>query len=309
MMFLRTHKHPSWATTLAAKKLLRRLFQNHHPSYSSKSTTKPFFITTPIFYVNAAPHLGHLYCCLLADASARWQRLKGRPSFFTTGTDEHGLKIQQAAAACDQLPGEFCDSVSKQFKDLFDTAQIKYDAFQRTTDERHINAVSAFWKRLEKTGHIYQGSYAGWYSVSDEAFLTEDDVEERTLPDGSKKMVSRESGHAVIWTEEKNYMFKLSDFQQDLLYWLNSQRKISIYVWLDALINYISALGYPEKDISPWPPDCQIIGKDILRFHAVYWPAFLIAAGLEPPTKLIVHSHWLVDNVKVSLIKIEVYFL
>ncbi|KAK3776360.1 hypothetical protein RRG08_059147 [Elysia crispata] len=339
-MFLRYHhKCLSWSTTLTAKKFLRKFLQSYQTRNSSSSNSKPYFITTPIFYVNAAPHLGHLYCCLLADASARWQTLKGRPSFFTTGTDEHGLKIQQAAASCHQLPGEFCDAVSKQFKFLFDTADIKYDSFQRTTDERHIKAVTAFWRRLEKAGHIYQGSYAGWYSVSDEAFLTDEDVEEKTLSDGKTKKVSRESGHVVIWTEEKNYMFKLSDFQQDLLHWLNSHPiyptqlesqvrhmvqtlpdlsvtrdrerlawgipvpgddSQTIYVWLDALINYISALGYPHRDISPWPPDCQIIGKDILRFHAVYWPAFLIAAGLEPPPKLVVHSHWLADNVKMS---------
>ncbi|GFR94307.1 methionine--tRNA ligase, mitochondrial [Elysia marginata] len=339
-MFLRSYprKHFRWPATLTVKKFLRRVFLQSHQT-RTYSNSDPYFITTPIFYVNAAPHLGHLYCCLLADASARWQQLKGRSTFFTTGTDEHGLKIQQAAAANNQVPSAFCDEVSQHFKTLFDSANIKYDAFQRTTDQKHVEAVQAFWKRLESAGHIYQGSYAGWYSVPDEAFLTNEDVEEKILADGSTKLVSKESGHAVIWTEEKNYMFKLSDFQQDLLYWLNShpiqptqlepqvrhmvqtlpdlsvtrdRERLSwgipvpgdpsqtIYVWLDALINYISALGYPHRDISPWPPDCQIVGKDILRFHAVYWPAFLIAAGLEPPPKLVVHSHWLVDNVKMS---------
>lgn len=322
---------------LPASLRAKNLYENCHPR--AYSTSEPYFITTPIFYVNAAPHLGHLYCCLLADASARWHHLKGRPSIFTTGTDEHGLKIQQTAAAWNQPPQTFCDKVSQQFKSLFDTANIDYDVFLRTTNEQHIEAVQAFWKRLENAGHIYQGSYSGWYSVSDEAFLTHEDVEERTLVDGSIKMVSKESGHTVIWTEEKNYMFKLSNFQQDLLYWLNTHPILpsqlepqvrhmvqtlpdlsvtrdrerltwgipvpgddtqTIYVWLDALINYISALGYPHRDISPWPPDCQIVGKDILRFHAVYWPAFLVAAGLEPPPKLVVHSHWLADNVKMS---------
>ncbi|GFN86899.1 methionine--tRNA ligase, mitochondrial [Plakobranchus ocellatus] len=169
------------------------------------------------------PHLGHLYCCLLADASARWQRVKGQPVLFTTGTDEHGLKIQQAAAVSNLSPQQFCDDVSEKFKTLFKSANIEFSAFLRTTDKHHIEAVQAFWNCLQEGGHIYQGTYTGWYSVSDEAFLDEEDVKEKLSPDGSIKMVSIESGHPVTWTEERNYMFKLSNFQQDLFHWLNSQ--------------------------------------------------------------------------------------
>ncbi|BFZ06033.1 hypothetical protein BsWGS_09072 [Bradybaena similaris] len=304
---------------------------------STSACSKPYFVTTPIFYVNAAPHIGHLYSCLLGDASTRWRRVKGETTLFATGTDEHGLKVQQAAASANLEPQVFCDKVSRKFQSTFDAAGIQYDTFMRTTDPAHRTAVHAFWNKLVEAGHIYHGSYAGWYSVPDEAFLSEDDTEDRTLADGSTVKVSKESGHPVSWTEEKNYMFRLSEFQQELLYWLNSspihpiqfeqivRRDIqnltdlsvtrdrhrlpwgiavpgdetqTIYVWLDALVNYLTASGYPNTKV--WPPDCQIIGKDILRFHAVYWPAFLIAAGLEPPSKLIVHSHWLVDNVKMS---------
>uniref|UniRef100_A0A2C9LPB3 Methionine--tRNA ligase, mitochondrial n=1 Tax=Biomphalaria glabrata TaxID=6526 RepID=A0A2C9LPB3_BIOGL len=191
---------------------------------------------------------------------------------------------------------------------------------------------------LHEKGHIYKGSYSGWYSVSDEAFLTDADVEEKTLSDGSVVKISKASGHVVTWTEEQNYLFKLTDLQADLIHWLNTSKPIfpqrfepavrnmlqhlpdlsltrdrsrlpwgipvpgddtqTIYVWLDALVNYLTVTGYPNSKCSQWPPTYQIIGKDILKFHAVYWPAFLIAAGLEPPPKLVVHSHWLVDNVK-----------
>lgn len=309
---------------------------NHEQTLASKM----YSITTPIYYVNAAPHIGHLYSCLLADASARWHKIKGSKTFFTTGTDEHGLKIQRAAAASKLDPKTFCDQVSHKFKSVFDTADISYNRFIRTTEADHHEAVIAFWNRLKERGHIYKGSYSGWYSVSDEAFLSEGDVEDKCLPDGSTIKVSKASGHVVTWSEENNYLFKLSDLQQNLLHWLNSQKPIfpqqfessvrqmlqflpdlsltrdrirlswgipvpgdesqTIYVWLDALVNYLTVTGYPKAGWFPWPPDCQIIGKDILRFHAIYWPAFLIAAGFDPPKRLVVHSHWLVDNVKMS---------
>uniref|UniRef100_A0A0B6ZGL7 Methionine--tRNA ligase, mitochondrial n=1 Tax=Arion vulgaris TaxID=1028688 RepID=A0A0B6ZGL7_9EUPU len=303
------------------------------------ASSKPYFVTTPIFYVNAAPHIGHLYSCLLADASTRWRSVKGETTFFATGTDENGLKIQQAAAFANLDPQIFCDTISHKFQSTFDTAGIQYARFIRTTDPAHRDAVHHFWAKLVDRGHIYQGSYRGWYSVSDEAFLSQDDIEDKTLPDGSMIKVSKDSKHPVSWTEEKNYMFRLSNFQQDLLYWLNSapihpiqyeqivrhdiqnlqdlsvtrdRNRLSwgipvpgddsqtIYVWLDALVNYLTVTNFPNTGWGPWPPDHQIIGKDILRFHAVYWPAFLIAAGLEPPKKLIVHSHWMVENVKMS---------
>ncbi|CAL1532012.1 unnamed protein product [Lymnaea stagnalis] len=301
--------------------------------------SKTYSISTPIYYVNAAPHIGHLYSCLLADASARWNKLKGSNTFFTTGTDEHGLKIQQAATANKLDPQTFCDQVSHKFKSLFDAADISYTRFIRTTEADHHEAVVAFWNRLKERGHIYKGSYSGWYSVSDEAFLSESDVEDKCLPDGSTVKVSKASGHVVTWSEENNYLFKLSDLQQHLTHWLNSKpifppqfetavrhmvqnlpdlsltrdrvrlpwgipvpgdESQTIYVWLDALVNYLTVTGYPKAGWFPWPPDCQVIGKDILKFHAIYWPAFLIAAGFDPPKKLVVHSHWLVDNVKMS---------
>ncbi|WAR28915.1 SYMM-like protein [Mya arenaria] len=206
---------------------------------------KPFFVTTPIYYVNAAPHMGHLYSSVIADATARYQRLKGADVMFSTGTDEHGLK----------------------------------------------------------------GDYEGWYCVSDEAFLGADDVVDRTDKHGNTIKVSVESGHQVTWMKEDNYMFSLSRFKDQLHAWLDkdvSRSKsrltwgIPIYVWLDALLNYLTVTGYPDTAVFPWPPDVQVIGKDILKFHAVYWPAFLTALGLELPKKIFCHSHWMVDGVKMS---------
>ncbi|KAI8743669.1 methionine--tRNA ligase, mitochondrial [Biomphalaria glabrata] len=314
----------------------------HRQQKAHVHTLKPqtCFITTPIYYVNAAPHIGHLYCSLLADVLSRWNNFKGIQTFVSTGTDEHGLKIQQAAAAKQMDPLSFSNLISSSFKSLFDASGIRYSRFIRTTEPDHHAAVSAFWNRLHEKGHIYKGSYSGWYSVSDEAFLTDADVEEKTLSDGSVVKISKASGHVVTWTEEQNYLFKLTDLQADLIHWLNTSKPIfpqrfepavrnmlqhlpdlsltrdrsrlpwgipvpgddtqTIYVWLDALVNYLTVTGYPNSECSQWPPTYQIIGKDILKFHAVYWPAFLIAAGLEPPPKLVVHSHWLVDNVKMS---------
>ncbi|KAH9488994.1 Methionine--tRNA ligase, mitochondrial [Bulinus truncatus] len=323
---------------ISAKVCYCKLAQDVPESQNLKSHS--CFITTPIFYVNAAPHIGHLYCSLLADVMSRWNNLKGMPTVLSTGTDEHGLKIQQAAAAQHMDPLSFSNQVSSSFKSLFDTAGIRYSRFIRTTESDHHEAVIAFWNRLQERGHIYKGSYSGWYSVSDEAFLSDSDVEDKTLSDGSIVKVSKVSGHVVTWTEEQNYLFKLTDLQQDLLHWLNTTKPIfpqrfepsvrhmlqnlpdlsltrdrsrlawgvpvpgdhsqTIYVWLDALVNYLTVIGYPKEAWGPWPPDYQIIGKDILKFHAVYWPAFLIAAGFDPPPKLVVHSHWLVDNVKMS---------
>ncbi|XP_070173846.1 methionine--tRNA ligase, mitochondrial-like isoform X2 [Littorina saxatilis] len=298
---------------------------------SQDGRKKTFHITTPIFYVNAA---------LLADVAARWQRLKGRDVLFSTGTDEHGLKIQQAAEKHAASPKDYCDKVSAQFKDLFDQSGISYDEFIRTTDTRHNAAVDKFWETLQRRGYIYKGGYEGWYSVSDEAFLTEDEVQDGVTSDGQHAKVSISSGQPVTWTKEENYMFRLTAFQQQLTSWLDSKairpsqfepmvrswvddlRDLSIsrqrerltwgipvpgdetqtvYVWLDALVNYLTVAGYPQC-VQPrcWPPQCQIIGKDILRFHAVYWPAFLFAADMAPPRTLLCHSHWTVEGHKMS---------
>ncbi|XP_041347778.1 methionine--tRNA ligase, mitochondrial-like [Gigantopelta aegis] len=297
-----------------------------------------YFVTTPIFYVNAAPHLGHLYTAVLADALTRWQRLVGNETLFSTGTDEHGLKVQQAASKNKVEPLEYCNQVSALFKRLFENANIGYDDYIRTTEPRHKESVQWFWERLDDAGCIYKDRYEGWYCVTDECYLSEDEVTDSTDGEGNKIKVSVESGNPVTWMTEDNYKFRLSQFTDRLSAWLDSgvihpskfeamvrrwvedlpELSVSrpsdrlpwgipvpgdpsqtIYVWLDALVNYLTVAGFPGK-ITNWPPDCQIIGKDILRFHAVYWPAFLMAAGMDPPKRLLVHSHWMVDGFKMS---------
>ncbi|XP_067670551.1 methionine--tRNA ligase, mitochondrial-like [Haliotis asinina] len=323
---------------LPAGKSLTRLCLPCFRRFISYKHATPCFVTTPIFYVNAGPHIGHLYTVLLADAHGRWNRLTGRTVIFSTGTDEHGLKIQQAAARSQRSLPDYCDDVSQQFKVLFESANIQYDDFIRTTEDRHKRAVQRFWECLESNGHIYRGSYEGWYSVSDEAFLTSEEVKDVTTQDGSNAKVSVESEQPVTWLKEDNYMFRLSAFTHRLQQWLDTgavkpskfdsvirqylqdlpdlsvsrQRERlpwgvpvpgdesqTIYVWLDALINYLTVAGYPDN-LTTWPPTSQIIGKDILKFHAVYWPAFLMAADLPPPPRLLCHSHWLVDGRKMS---------
>lgn len=313
--------------------LCRRCSTGRHPH-----SIPSFFITTPIFYVNAAPHMGHLYTCVLADAAARYHRLQGKAILFSTGTDEHGLKIQQAADQHKQNPAEFVSQVSKTFKEMFDTFNISYTDYIRTTEERHFKTVQRVWRELETRGYIYKGCYEGWYSVSDEAFLGDKDVKDAVNSKGETVKVSCESGNPVTWMKEDNYMFALSKFTDKLHKWLDTgaiqpslfepavrqwvssledlsvsrpRNRLSwgipvptdntqtIYVWLDALINYLTVCGYPNQGRT-WPADVQIIGKDILKFHAIYWPAFLMAAGLDPPRKLFCHSHWLIENVKMS---------
>ncbi|GAB6019872.1 hypothetical protein CHUAL_001409 [Chamberlinius hualienensis] len=305
-----------------------------------RSSTEPHIITTPIFYVNAAPHLGHMYSAVIADASHRFQHLLGsKETIFSTGTDEHGLKIQQAAKLAGKDVKQFCDDVSSKFQTLFQMASVDYTRFIRTTDTDHINAVCHFWNTLMKTGNIYMGKYEGWYCTSEEAFLKDSQLKEITEKDGQTRKISIESGHPVEWITESNYMFRLSKYSDDLLHWLRGdvvyptkfadilvkycQEDVedlsvsraysrlkwgipvpdddtqTIYVWMDALVNYLTVCGYPNKNFV-WPPSVQIIGKDILKFHGVYWPALLIAAGLEPPRKLFCHSHWIVNNEKMS---------
>ncbi|XP_031626423.1 methionine--tRNA ligase, mitochondrial [Contarinia nasturtii] len=303
--------------------------------------SKLFYVTTPIFYVNAAPHIGHLYSASLADCVYRYEKLRNRSDrlLFSTGTDEHGSKIQQAAAAHNQEPKQYCDKISESYKTLFENSSINYTHFNRTTDkDHHFPAVQHFWNELTAKDHIYKANYAGWYCVSDESFLTESQLKENE----KKEKVSAESGHPVKWIEESNYMFKLSKFHEDIEYWIKRSNPIrpkkfekvlmeylkeplkdisisrpsdrvswaipvpgddtqTVYVWLDALVNYLTSAGYPDpKFAANWPPQLQVIGKDILKFHGIYWPAFLIAAGLEPPARLLVHSHWTVDDQKMS---------
>ncbi|CAH0393139.1 unnamed protein product [Bemisia tabaci] len=316
----------------------RTLFRRQH--FSS------YFITTPIFYVNAEPHMGHLYTALIADAAVRFQLLlkEDASPLFSTGTDEHGSKIQKAAESSNTSPGKYCSEISKRYQSLFDSCGIKYTHFIRTSDAAHKEAVQHFWIELEKRGHITPGSYSGWYCSADEAFLTDLQLKTVKNADNTEMKVSAESGRAVEWTEESNFKFNLGKFIPDVLHWLKTEQPVepkpfydlllhwitelqnegftdlsvsrpssrvhwgiqvpghpeqTIYVWLDALVNYLTVAGYP-KNLSKWPPDVHVLGKDILKFHGLYWPAFLIAAGLEPPRKLQVHAHWTVDGEKMS---------
>ncbi|XP_053670317.1 methionine--tRNA ligase, mitochondrial [Anopheles nili] len=309
------------------------------------------FVTTPIFYVNAAPHIGHLYSSVIADTIHRFHRLTlgslvQGDCLLSTGTDEHGLKIQQAAVKHLTSTEDYCNAISSKYRKMFDRFHIDYTRFIRTTDMDHRYAVEAFWRSLVASDSIYSASYAGWYCVPDETFLTDSQLKENEQ--GEK--FSLESGHPVEWTEEENYMFRLSRYQDDVRHWVKGlgERRIqpdkfrrilldyleeplpdisisrpvhrvswgvtvpsdpsqTVYVWLDALVNYLTVAGYPNDSFrSHWPPTVQVLGKDILKFHGIYWPAFLIAAKLEPPQQLLVHSHWTVDNQKMSKSKFNV---
>nr|XP_023018035.1 methionine--tRNA ligase, mitochondrial-like [Leptinotarsa decemlineata] len=316
--------------------------------YSSETKTSKFF-TTPIYYVNANPHIGHLYSSIIADAAQRWQRLyqKGADVKFSTGTDEHGSKIQRAANKNDTSPLEYCNRISSQFQRLANEFDVDYTDFIRTTCNEHKKTVELFWKAIENRGHFYLSGYEGWYSVQDETFLSNSQLKQKQENDGTESYISAESGHPVEWTTEQNYMFKLSNFRNDLEYWINRNEKVirpkkfqrilldllnqedglqdlsvsrptsrvqwgipvpgdpsqTVYVWLDALVNYLTVSGYGRDETTfqkYWPPEVHVIGKDILKFHGIYWPAFLMAANLEPPKSLFCHSHWTVDSEKMS---------
>ncbi len=298
-----------------------------------------FYITTPIYYPSAKPHMGHAYSSIVADFFARLKRIQGHKVFFLTGTDEHGQKIQRAAEKFNKDPLKFCDEISKTFRNLSSLLNLSNDDFIRTTEKRHASAVTNLWNILEKKEEIYLSKYSGWYSVSDEAFYNEDEIE-----DLEGKKISKSSGSLVEWVEEESYFFKLSKWQEPLLKFYSENPKFIlpesrknevisfvksglkdlsvsrksfswgikvpsnkdhvIYVWLDALTNYLSALNYPKeteklyKDF--WPANIHIIGKDILRFHAVYWPAFLLAAGIKPPQRVYGHGWILSGDEKMS---------
>lgn len=298
-----------------------------------------FYITTPIYYVNDAPHIGHAYTTLACDVLARFMRLDGKRVLFLTGTDEHGQKVEKSAAKAGIDPCQFTDQVSQNFRDLAQAMGFTHDDFIRTTEERHRRSCQALWQRLIERDQIYLGSYAGWYSVRDEAFYTEGELV--TGPDGKKRA---QSGAEVEWVEEPSYFFRLSAWQEPLLEWYEREphcvapesrrnevisfvkgglQDLSVsrtsfkwgipvpgdpdhimYVWLDALTNYITALGFPDQDTPRyqtfWPADVHMVGKDILRFHAVYWPAFLMAAGLQPPKRVFAHGWWTNEGHKIS---------
>ena len=300
---------------------------------------KKFYITTPIYYPSAKPHMGHAYSSIIADFFARFKMIDDYQVHFLTGTDEHGLKIQRSAEKAGKEPQIFCDQISKTFRDLSDTLNLSNTDFIRTTEDRHRKTVQHLWSELEKNDDIYLSNYSGWYSVSDEAFYNEDEIME---VDGKKIAISSKS--PVEWIEEESYFFRLSKWEKPLLEYYqanpdfispesrknevisfvksglkdlsvsrksfswgipvpNNQNHV-IYVWLDALTNYLSALNYPNTDDDLfkkfWPASIHLIGKDIIRFHAVYWPAFLLAAKIDLPKKVYGHGWILSGEEKMS---------
>lgn len=371
---------------LTSSLIKRRSFLLSSSSYhvrrnlsSSSLSPSSYYITTPIYYVNGPPHIGHAYTSILCDILARSERLrKVKDVFFLTGTDEHGLKILQKANSMGIKPIELADQNSAEFKKLLGILDISNNDFIRTTEERHKKFVDLFWRKLEKQGDIYKGSYSGWYSVQDEAYYNDDEVEEReievveTYLDENQqeqkrkvKKVSRvsiSSGSSVSWMEEESYFFRLSKYEdailkyfedhpdfiqpperrKDIISFIHEQRELRneadkaagasglkdlcisrsnfswgipvpgdaghvIYVWLDALTNYLSALpqgsssdlNNPDQIVYEyfkkfWPANVHVVGKDILRFHALYWPAFLLSAGLPLP-KVIIFSIFFIN--------------
>lgn len=356
-------------------------------AFSISPKLPKFYATTPIYYVNAAPHIGHVYSTLIVDVLGRYHCVKGERTFVTTGTDEHGQKVAEAAKLKGKDPYSFTTGVAKEFRECFDSMHLHTDMFTRTTNPHHYQVVQSIWERLEKKGDIYLGKYEGWYSVSDESFLTAQNVTDGVDKDGNPCKISLESGHVVTWVAEENYFFRLSAFQEPLLKYYKenptcivpefrrrdvirtvekglfdlsiSRRKESvlnwaipvpgneahcIYVWLDALFSYLSnvsvkphhkkgeeevtegegphslssrtscppssqvtlseeGISYDVVDhteIGFFPADVHVVGKDILKFHAIYWPAFLMSAGLPLPKKLVAHGWWTKDKKKIS---------
>ncbi|WP_265570767.1 methionine--tRNA ligase [Sphingomicrobium nitratireducens] len=299
----------------------------------------PYYITTAISYPNGAPHIGHAYEAVAADAMARFRRAQGRDVFFMTGTDEHGLKMAQAARDKGMEPAELAAEMSSMFKVMCDNLQVSYDRFIRTTDPDHKAAVQHMWKKMEERGDLYLGRYEGWYSVRDEAYYDEDEL---TEGEGGQKLSPQ--GTPVEWTVEESWFFKLSAYGDRLLAHIEANpdfiqpesrrnevvrflegglKDLSVsrtsfdwgvpvpgsnnhvmYVWLDALTNYVTGVGYPDGGENwdrYWPCDVHLVGKDIVRFHAVYWPAFLMSAGVELPRQIYGHGHLLAPGgVKMS---------
>ena len=299
---------------------------------------EPFYITTAISYPNGAPHIGHAYEAIAADTIARFRRAQGREVRFQTGTDEHGLKMAQAARVEGVEPRAFADKMSRLFQDMCDTLNVSYDRFIRTSQADHYRASHAIWKAMEKRGDLYLDRYEGWYSVRDEAYYEPDEL--TCADDGSRLSPN---GTPVEWTVEESWFFRLSKYRQPLLdlYAANPDfirpesrrnevvrfvegglKDLSIsrtsfdwgvpvpgsnhhvmYVWLDALTNYITGLGYPDDTElwrRYWPANLHLIGKDVVRFHAVYWPAFLMSAGIELPRQVYGHGFLLSRGEKMS---------
>ena len=301
-------------------------------------SSKNFYITSPIYYVNDVPHIGHAYTSIACDVKARFKRLEGCDVFFLTGTDEHGQKVEKSALARGKKPQEFCDEVSQKFRELAQTLELSNDDFIRTTSERHKKTAKKFWKILEKNGWIYKSIYEGWYALRDEAFYNEDELVDGKAPTGAE----------VSWHKEESYFFKLSAFQERLLTlyeaapdfirpqsrynevlsfvkgglkdlsisrtsfsWgipVPGDEKHVMYVWLDALVNYLSALEFSDENselyqkfwIDGNESPIHMVGKDIVRFHAVYWPAFLMAANINIPYQIYAHGWWTNSGQKIS---------
>jgi len=298
-----------------------------------------FYITTPIYYPSGEPHMGHAYSSILADVFARFKRNDSNNVFILTGTDEHGLKIEKSAEKNNLDPLIYCDKISLIFRDLTKKLNLSNDDFIRTTEERHKKSVKDIWTKLINSGDIYLSKYKGWYSISDEAYYNLDEI-----VDKNGKKFSTFSGSEVEWVEEESFFFKLSAWQDKLLDFYEKNNKFIlpltrrnevinfvksglkdlsvsrtsftwgikvpnndkhiIYVWLDALSNYLSALNYPNTNNklykSFWPASLHVIGKDILRFHAIYWPAFLLAADIPPPKRVFGHGWILSGDEKMS---------
>lgn len=354
-------------------------------TFSMSPNLQKFYATTPIYYVNASPHIGHVYSTLIVDVLGRYHRVKKERTFVTTGTDEHGQKVAEAAKLKGLDPYSFTTSVASEFRECFKSMNLQTDMFTRTTSPHHYQVVREIWEKLEKKGDIYLGKYEGWYSVSDESFLTAQNITDGVDKDGNPCKVSLESGHVVSWVAEENYFFRLSGFQDRLLKYYKenpdcivpefrrrdviravekglhdlsiSRRKESvlnwaipvpgndahcIYVWLDALFSYFSNVSVkprPEgapgeqavdgstsstttasslssslphttknivydvvdhNEVGFFPADVHVVGKDILKFHAIYWPAFLMSAELPLPKKLVAHGWWTKDKKKIS---------
>lgn len=295
-----------------------------------------YYLTTAINYPNGRPHMGHAYEAIATDALARFHRLDGRDVFFLTGTDEHGLKIAQAARTAEKMPADYVTEMSAHFRDMDERLNISFDRFIRTTEPGHYACAQDLWRKMEANGDIYLGRYEGWYSVRDEAYY-----DEKELLKGEDGEKLSPEGTPVEWTVEESYFFRLSAYQDKLLALYEEQpdfiqpphrrnemksfvagglKDLSIsrtsfdwgvpvpgdeshvmYVWLDALSNYLSGVGYPDDSYKDWwPCDVHVIGKDVVRFHTIYWPAFLMSAGIELPKSVFGHGFVLWDGKKMS---------
>ena len=293
---------------------------------------KPFYVTTPIYYVNDKPHIGHAYTTILADVLSRYHRNNGREVFFLTGLDEHGQKVQQAAEERGVEPKIHCDEMAPRFIELWDELHIQYDDFIRTTEKRHMDVVQNILQKVYDKGDIYEDNYEGLYSVSEERFITEKEADSGDYRDIKK-------------LKEKNYFFKMSKYQEKLISHIENNSKFIqpvhrknevlgflksplndlcisrpksrlnwgielpfdsdyvTYVWFDALINYVSALGFDsdeKKYNTYWPANLHLIGKDILTTHSVFWPTMLLSAGIKLPETIFAHGWWLNDQSKMS---------